>query len=263
MNFPIYQVDAFTDRAFGGNPAAVVIVHEWLDDQTLQFIAAENNLAETAFVIPDAQCSKLRWFTPLMEVDLCGHATLATAHVLFKEHYPEQADLRFETKSGILAVRRQDGLLFLDFPSRPGQPVTIDESLVKALGTTPTTAVLARDLMVVLENEAAVRAFAPDYPAIEHLDAFALIVTSRGEDVDFVSRFFAPRAGVPEDPVTGSAHCTLTPYWANRLGKSRLSARQLSKRQGELTCELRGDRVLIGGKVVEYMKGEIYVGAAS
>lgn len=259
MNFPIYQIDAFTNRVFGGNPAAVVVLHEWLDDQTLQAIAAENNLAETAFVIPDAKCSKLRWFTPVLEIDLCGHATLATAHVLFREHFREATHLRFETKGGSLAVSRKEDLLFLDFPSRPGEPVTIDDTLIKALGTSPESAILARDLMVVLESEAAVRAFSPDYSAIQTLDAFALIVTSRGEEVDFVSRFFAPRAGVPEDPVTGSAHCTLIPYWANRLGKTKLSAQQLSSRGGKLTCELRGDRVLIGGKVVEYMRGEISV----
>lgn len=263
MNFPIYQIDAFTNRVFSGNPAAVVVLHEWLDDQTLQAIAAENNLAETAFVIPDPECSKLRWFTPVVEMDLCGHATLATAHVLFQKHYPDQAHLRFETKGGSLAVIRKDNLLFLDFPSRPGKPVTIDGTLIEALGTTPAAAILARDLMVVLESEAEVKAFVPDYSAIQSLDAFALIVTSRGEEVDFVSRFFAPRAGVPEDPVTGSAHCTLIPYWANSLRKNKLSALQLSNRGGELTCELRGDRVLIGGTVAEYMRGEISVGAAS
>ncbi len=263
MNFPIYQIDAFTNRAFGGNPAAVVVLHEWLDDQILQAIAAENNLAETAFVIPDPKCSMLRWFTPVLEVDLCGHATLATAHVLFREHYPDHTHLRFETKGGSLVVSRKGDLLFLDFPSRPGQPVAIDRTLIEALGTTPETAILSRDLMVVLESEAEVMAFSPDLLAIQSLDAFALIVTALGEEVDFVSRFFAPRAGVPEDPVTGSAHCTLIPYWANRLGKTKLSARQLSSRGGELTCEFRGDRVLIGGRVVEYMKGEICVGAAS
>lgn len=263
MNFPIYQIDAFTNRVFGGNPAAVVVLRDWLDDKTLQAIAAENNLAETAFVIPDPECSKLRWFTPVLEVDLCGHATLATAHVLFQEHYREETTLRFETKSGILSVIRKEDLLYLDFPSRPGEPVAIDTRLIEALGTIPETAILSRDLMVVLDSEAAVRAFTPDQSAIQNLDAFALIVTSRGEEVDFVSRFFAPRAGVPEDPVTGSAHCTLIPYWASRLGKRKLSAQQLSIRGGELACELQGDRVLIGGKIVEYMKGEIHLGAAN
>ncbi len=166
MKFPIYQIDAFTNRVFGGNPAAVVVLHEWLDDQTLQAIAAENNLAETAFVIPAPECSMLRWFTPALEVDLCGHATLATAHVLFREHYPEQTHLRFETKIGRLTVSREGDLLFLDFPSRPGNPVAIDHTLIDALGTTPEFAIRSRDLMVVLESEAAVRAFSPNYAAI-------------------------------------------------------------------------------------------------
>jgi PhzF family phenazine biosynthesis protein len=263
VKLPIYQIDAFTNRVFGGNPAAVVVMDEWLEDQTLQAIAAENNLSETAFVIPGPECSPLRWFTPAVEMDLCGHATLAAAHVLFQEHYAEQTHLRFETRSGTLAVSRNDHLLYLDFPSRPGEPVTIDETLIEALGRTPVSAIRARDLMVVFETEAEVRDFSPDYSAIHGLDAFALIITARGEGVDFVSRFFAPGAGVPEDPVTGSAHCTLIPYWAKRLGKTALSARQLSSRGGELACELRGDRVLIGGQVVEYMRGEICVGAAS
>jgi len=263
VNFPIYQVDAFTHRIFGGNPAAVVILDEWLDDQTLQAIAAENNLAETAFVIPGRNCSNLRWFTPVVEVDLCGHATLAAAYVLFQEYFREESHLWFETKSGALAVSREEELLFLDFPSRPGEAVAVDHTLIEALGTTPESAFLARDLMVVLENEAQVRAFSPNYSAIQNLDAFALIVTARGDEVDFVSRFFAPGAGVLEDPVTGSAHCTLIPYWSNRLGKTQLMARQISSRGGELNCELQVDRVLIGGKVVEYMRGEIRTGTAS
>lgn len=263
MNFPIYQVDAFTDRVFGGNPAAVVVLDDWLDGQTLQAIAAENNLAETAFVIPGPNGSRLRWFTPLVEVDLCGHATLATAHVLFQEHYREQTHLRFETNAGSLAVSRKDALLFLDFPSRPGEALAIDDTLIGVLDTTPESAFLARDLMVVLDSEAQVRAFSPDLSAIQNFNAFALIITAPGDEVDFVSRFFAPRAGIPEDPVTGSAHCTLIPYWANRLGKTQLMARQISSRGGELHCELQGDRVLIGGTVVEYMRGEIRVGTAS
>ncbi|MER2514293.1 MAG: PhzF family phenazine biosynthesis protein, partial [Nitrosomonas ureae] len=170
MKLPIYQLDAFTDRVFGGNPAAVVVMREWLDDSILQAIAAENNLSETAFVIPGADHSRLRWFTPRLEMDLCGHATLATAHVLFDEHFPAQTDLRFETKSGSLAVSRREELLFLDFPSRPGQSVAITERIIEALGTEPVAVFLARDLMVVLETEAQVRGFAPDYPAIEALE---------------------------------------------------------------------------------------------
>lgn len=259
MKLPIFQIDAFSSRIFGGNPAAVVVLDEWLDDATLQAIAAENNLAETAFVIPGDESSRLRWFTPALEVDLCGHATLATAHVLFGEHFANREHLRFETKSGTLAVSRRDGLLWLDFPSRPGKATDVTSGIVEALGVSPLEVLQSRDLMVVLESEAAVTGLTPDFAAIERLDAFALIVTAPGREVDFVSRFFAPRAGIPEDPVTGSAHCTLIPYWANRLGKERLSARQVSRRGEELTCELRGDRVLIGGQTAEYLRGEIRI----
>jgi PhzF family phenazine biosynthesis protein len=257
MKLPLDQLDAFTDRVFGGNPAAVVTLERWLDDATLQAIAAENNLAETAFVIPRPTVCPLRWFTPTLEVDLCGHATLAAAHVLFERHFPDAVRLAFETRSGLLGVDRDGDVLSLDFPSRPGDPVALDEPTARALGVRCIEARKARDLMVVLESQAAVLAFVPDHAVIAALDAFALIVTAPGDDVDFVSRFFAPGAGVPEDPVTGSAHCTLIPYWAARLGKSRLTARQLSARGGELACELRGDRVKIGGKVAPYLAGVI------
>ncbi len=263
MKLPIYTVDAFSAHVFGGNPAAVVVMERWLDDATLQAIAAENNLSETAFVIPAEECSRLRWFTPTMEMDLCGHATLATAHVLFEQRYGDRNLLRFETRSGTLAVTRHQGLLYLDLPSRPGEAVVISKALTDALGAAPVEAVRSRDLMVVFESEADVQRFSPNLPAIERLDEFALIVTAPGTEVDFVSRFFAPGAGVPEDPVTGSAHCTLIPYWASRLGKAKLTARQLSKRGGQLMCELRGERVLIGGATVEYLRGEINVGATN
>ncbi len=257
MRLPLYQLDAFTSRVFGGNPAAVVVLDRWLDDATLQAIAAENNLSETAFVIPQGDCSPLRWFTPTLEMDLCGHATLAAAHVLFRHHFSHTTALRFETRGGVLAVSRRDDGLFLDFPARPGMPAALSDALRDMLGATPVATLRARDLMVVLEREQQVRELVPDFAVITALDAFALIVTAPGDTVDFVSRFFAPGAGVPEDPVTGSAHCTLIPYWAERLGKRVLSARQLSARGGELHCELRGDRVGIGGRVVEYLRGEI------
>lgn len=257
MRLPLYQLDAFTSHVFGGNPAAVVVMDAWLDDATLQAIAAENNLAETAFVIPQGDCSPLRWFTPTLEMDLCGHATLAAAQVLFQRHFPQAAELRFETRSGALAVSREQDRLVLDFPARPGVASTVEPALRALLGVEAVTARRARDLMVVLEREQQVREFAPDFAVIAALDAFARILTAPGDTVDFVSRFFAPRAGVPEDPVTGSAHCTLIPYWAERLGKRQLLARQLSARGGELHCELRGERVGIGGHVVEYLRGEI------
>jgi len=261
MKLPLYQVDAFTRRMFGGNPAAIVLLDEWLPDETLQAIAAENNLAETAFVIPRSEVSPLRWFTPGMEVDLCGHATLATAYVLFRHRFPSLKRITFSTRSGNLIVARDGDLLSMDFPSRPGRPVEITDQIVSAVGMRAREALLARDLLVIFEREEEVRALRPDFERITSLDAFALIVSAPGDTVDFVSRFFAPRAGVPEDPVTGSAHCTLVPYWAARLGKHKLVAKQLSARGGDLSCELRGDRVLISGNAVEYLRGEIDVEA--
>jgi PhzF family phenazine biosynthesis protein len=261
MKLPLYQVDAFTRRLFGGNPAAVVVLDEWLPDETLQAVAAENNLAETAFVIPRREVSALRWFTPGMEVDLCGHATLATAYVLFQHRFPSLSRLTFSTRSGNLIVARDGDVLSMDFPSRPGRPVEVTGQIVSALGIEPREALLARDLLVTFEREEEVRAFRPDFERIAALEVFAVIISAPGTTVDFVSRFFAPRAGVPEDPVTGSAHCTLVPYWAARLGKHKLVAKQLSARGGDLSCELRGDRVLISGNAVEYLRGEIEVGA--
>jgi PhzF family phenazine biosynthesis protein len=259
MKLPLYQVDAFTRRLFGGNPAAVVLLDEWLPDEILQAIAAENNLAETAFVIPREEVSPLRWFTPGLEVDLCGHATLAAAYVLFQHCFPLLSRITFSTRSGNLVVARDGDLLSMDFPSRPGRAVEVTDQIVSAVGMRPREALLARDLLVIFEREEEVQAFRPDFERIAALDAFALIISAPGNTVDFVSRFFAPRAGVPEDPVTGSAHCTLVPYWAARLGKHRLVAKQLSARGGDLSCELRGDRVLISGNAVEYLRGEIDV----
>lgn len=261
MKLPLYQVDAFTHRLFGGNPAAVVVLDEWLPDDVLAAIAAENNLAETAFVIPRPDLVPLRWFTPAVEVDLCGHATLAAAHVLFRYSCPSARELTFSTRSGNLVVTRDGELLSMDFPSRPGRSVEVTGELVSALGVRPQEALLARDLMAVLGSESQVRALEPDLQRITALEAFAVIVTAPGDKVDFVSRFFAPRAGIPEDPATGSSHCTLVPYWAARLGKSELIARQLSARGGDLACKLRGDRVVIAGRTVEYLRGEINVEA--
>ena len=260
MQLPLYQVDAFTNRLFGGNPAAVVMLEKWLPDAVMQSIAAENNLAETAFVIPRGGVSPLRWFTPALEIDLCGHATLAAGHVLFRYRFPSSSRIEFSTRSGSLVVFRDGERLGLDFPARPGAPVGVTDALVSALGTRPRETLQARDLLAVFDSEDQVRALRPDFVRIAALDAFAVIASAPGEAVDFVSRFFAPRAGVPEDPVTGSAHCTLVPYWATRLGKTTLTAKQLSARGGDLHCELRGDRVLMSGGTVEYLKGEIFVG---
>lgn len=259
MKLPLYQIDAFTSRLFGGNPAAVVVLEQWLPDDVLQSIAAENNLAETAFVIPREDMAELRWFTPAIEMDLCGHATLAAGHVLFAYIYPALDALRFSTKSGVLGVRRDKDLLSLDFPARPGAPIPVSDALASALGAKPREAYRARDVLAVFDTEAEIRALHPDFALVAELDALAVIVSAPGGEVDFVSRVFAPAAGIPEDSVTGSAHCTLVPYWAARLGKHKLTARQLSSRVGDLECEFRGDRVAIAGRTVEYLRGEINV----
>jgi predicted PhzF superfamily epimerase YddE/YHI9 len=259
VKLPLFQIDAFTDRLFGGNPAAVVLLESWLPDKVLAAIAAENNLAETAFVVPGSDEIPLRWFTPTVEVDLCGHATLAAAHVLFRHVTPSANQVTFATRGGNLIVSRDAERLTLDFPARPGVPIEISEQLVLALGARPSEAFLARDLLAIFECESAVRDLRPDLARVAALDAFGVIVSAPGETVDFVSRFFAPAAGIPEDPVTGAAHCTLVPYWAARLGKSSLTAKQLSFRGGDLACQLAGNRVLISGNAVEYLHGEIDV----
>ncbi len=261
MKLPLYQVDAFTSRTFRGNPAAVVLLDEWLPDGVLAAIAAENNLAETAFVVTRGDVMPLRWFTPTVEVDLCGHATLAAAHVLFRYSIPSAKSVTFSTRSGNLVVERDGELLSMDFPSRPGKPMQVTDALVSALGVRPREALIARDLLAVLATESQVRSFQPDFQRIASLDAFALIVSAPGDAVDYVYRFFAPRQGIPEDPATGSANCTLVPYWAARLGKAELVAKQLSARGGDLRCTLRGDRVLIAGGAAEYLRGEITVEA--
>lgn len=257
MHCPIIQIDAFTEYLFGGNPAAVVILDDWPADEVLQAIAAENNLAETAFVIPEQPVAQLRWFTPAVEMDLCGHATLAAADVLLRDGLVSGDRVRFSTRSGEVAVGRDGPRLSLDFPARPGEPVAVTDAVVAALGQRPRELFAARDLLCVFDDAATVAALAPAMERVAALDTFAVIATAPGDDVDFVSRFFAPGAGVPEDPVTGSAHCTLTPYWAQRLGQDRLTARQLSPRGGELVCEARGERVGIGGACVEYLRGTI------
>lgn len=259
MSIPYYQVDAFTDRLFSGNPAGVCILTEMLPDATLQAIAAENNLAETAFVVQRQTHADLRWFTPVLEVDLCGHATLASAHVLFTHLGYRDSTARFQTRSGVLTVTRHDDLLTLDFPARPAAVCPVPAALVDALGCTPTMTAKARDYLAVFDTEQSIRELRPNMAALMRLDCLGIIVTAPGERCDFVSRFFAPGAGVPEDPVTGSAHCTLVPYWAQRLGRPRLRARQVSQRGGELFCEHRGDRVDIAGRAVTYSSGVLHV----
>ncbi len=259
LSLPLYQIDAFSDRPFGGNPAAVVPLQSWLPDHLLQAIAAENNLSETAFFVVDAPSPRrLRWFTPTNEVDLCGHATLAAAWVLFEHHAPHDSQLDFICQSGPLCVRRHGPRLQLDFPARVATPVNMAPSILSALRIADAHAMLqARDLIVVLDSAEQVAAVTPDFTALAQHDVFAVCITAPGDDCDFVSRFFAPRQGINEDPVTGSAHCSLVPYWQQRLQRNRLHARQISARGGELFCQLDQDRVLISGDACCYLRGEI------
>jgi PhzF family phenazine biosynthesis protein len=261
MRLPIYQVDAFASALFRGNPAAICPLDRWLPDETMQAIAAENNLAETAFYVPNNGRYDLRWFTPGVEVDLCGHATLATAHVIL-DIRRETTDSRvaFDSKSGELIVNRDGPLYALDFPARPPVECEVDAGLVEALGAQPAQILGARDYLCVFETQEQLAALTPNMEKLIAIDRFGFIATAPGRDCDFVSRFFAPGKGVPEDPVTGSAHTTLIPYWSKRLGKSKLYARQISKRGGELWCEDRGDRVKIAGHAVKYLVGEIEIG---
>lgn len=260
---PIYQVDAFTDRLFSGNPAAVCILDSWPDEAWMQQVAAENNLAETAFLVARGEDFEIRWFTPSVEVDLCGHATLASAYVIFNELQYPGTTLRFHSRnSGELMVEKREELLILDFPTDSLKPVNDEDlfqNLEQCLGIRPTGLLRGKsDMLAVMENENTVRILQPDFGAISKLDARGLIVTARGDQVDFVSRFFAPQVGVNEDPVTGSAHTSLIPYWSDKLGKKKLTARQLSKRGGDLICEDREQRCLIGGKARLYLTGEIF-----
>lgn len=255
MRLPLYQVDAFTSKLFGGNPAAICPLECWLPDSLLQSIAAENNIAETAFFVKEADGYRIRWFTPAVEVDLCGHATLAAAYVLLECLGLPADHITFNSRSGPLTVHRQAYLYTLDFPSRPGASVPISDALSAALGRAPEAAYQARDLLCVFPSEADVAALRPDMKALAALPHFAIIATAPGHHCDFVSRFFAPAQGIDEDPVTGSAHCTLTPYWAARLNKPQLSAKQISTRGGDLLVELAGDRVKISGRAVLYLEG--------
>jgi PhzF family phenazine biosynthesis protein len=259
MSIPYYQVDTFTNRLFAGNPAGVCLLAQWLPDRVLQSIAAENNLAETAFVVQRETSFDLRWFTPSLEMDLCGHATLAPAHVIFRHLGYQNPVVRFQTLSGELTVTQHEDLLTLDFPARPALECPTPVQLEQGLGIAPSYTAKSRDYLAVFDSERIVRELRPDMMALMQLDSLGVIVTAPGSDCDFVSRFFAPRAGVPEDPVTGSAHCTLIPYWAQRLGRTSLRALQISERGGELFCEHRNDRVGIAGRAVTYSSGYLHV----
>ncbi|HCY41681.1 MAG TPA: isomerase [Prolixibacteraceae bacterium] len=260
MKLPIYQADAFASSLFRGNPAAVVPLKEWLTDETMQQIAAENNLSETAFFIPEGDHFHIRWFTPKAEVQLCGHATLAAAHVLFNELSFAGEQIVFNSQSGILTVKKVGDKLQLDFPADFAHAVEAVPVFSEAFGIHPLATFKGRtDYLLLFDSEETIRNFQPDIPLLLTTDARGIIVTAKGNEVDFVSRFFAPAVGVNEDPVTGSAHITLIPYWAKRLNKNEMTALQLSARGGQLWCTLSGDRVLIAGKAVTYLRGEIEV----
>jgi len=260
MKLPIFQVDAFASGVFRGNPAAIVPYAEPLGAELMQQIAMENNLSETAFIQSSgAGHYSIRWFTPAVEVDLCGHATLAAAHVVMTELEPGIGRVVFNSGVGVLDVENRDGLLILDFPSRPPKPIEISEALTAAMGKAPLEVLKSRDLVLVYASEADVVGLRPDFQRLAEASTFGVLATAKGNTVDFVSRCFFPAVGIDEDPVTGSAHCSLIPFWAERLGKTTLSARQRSARGGELSCELKGDRVHIGGRVAPYLKGEITV----
>ena len=260
MNIPIYQVDAFTLGPFSGNPAAVCPLDDWLDDATMQSIAAENNLAETAFIVANEKGYDLRWFTPAIEVDLCGHATLAAAYVVLNHLQPDLDSVSFDTMSGALTVTRDGERLSMDFPARAPTPASVTEALADALGEAPSEAHQSRDILALYDDEATVRRLSPDQAGLLALDeGLGVIVTAKGDTVDFVSRFFVPKAGIAEDPVTGSAHCTLVPFWAERLGRSKLVAHQVSPRGGELHCEQRGERVIMSGQCTLFLTGNIHL----
>jgi PhzF family phenazine biosynthesis protein len=263
MKLRLFQIDAFAGQVFGGNPAAVVPLERWLDDQTLQSIASENNLSETAFFVGEKGYFHIRWMTPTEEIDLCGHATLASAWVVFNEIEKGRNEVHFRSKSGPLRVSAIGDTLALDFPSRAPSPAEgATAAVAEALQASPREVLSSRDYMAVFETEDEVRALKPDMAKVAALDHMAVIATAPGSDCDFVSRFFVPSLGIPEDPVTGSAHCTLVPYWSKRLGKTRLFARQVSQRGGELWCEDRGERVTIAGRCVKYLEGTIEVPGA-
>jgi len=258
MQLPIYQVDAFANRAFEGNPAAVIPLKEWLSDELMQQIAIENNLSETAYFIEREGHFDLRWFTPGFEVDLCGHATLATAHTIFEHLDYQKSAIHFHTKSGELIVKKVANGYQMDFPADFIKAVDCPDVLAEGLGFEPTHCYKGKDdYVVIVATEAELISLDLDFRQIAKLDSRGLIVTAPSEKYDFVSRCFFPQAGIDEDPVTGSAHTALTPYWANRLNKTSLSAKQISARGGEVLCELQGERVLLSGNAVTFLKGAI------
>ena len=257
MKLPIYQIDAFTNTLFAGNPAAVMPLEEWLPDVQLQAVAAENNLSETAFFVPTPRGYHIRWFTPVCEVTLCGHATLASAYVVFNRLGFKGDTIEFDSRSGPLLVSRVGELLKLDFPTQVPEPCALPPGLSEGLQCEPLSCLRGKDLLAVFGCEADIKNLRPDFNALAKLDTRGIIATAPGDEVDFVARFFAPAAGIPEDPVTGSAYTQLTPYWAERLNKTRMQARQLSARGGALTLELKGARTYIYGEAVPFLEGTV------
>ena len=260
MNLPIYQVDAFTDHIFGGNPAAVCPLESWLPDEIMQSIATENNLSETAFIVPQNEDYHIRWFTPVYEVDLCGHATLASAFVIFNHLGFQGEEIIFHSRSGELRVQKSGEKLVMNFPVDTLSEVPVPEALAQSFNIPPRSAYKGKtDYLLIYPSESYIKNLNPDFTQLRKTEARGVIVTAPGNEVDFVSRFFAPLAGVDEDPVTGSAHTTLTPYWVNKLEKNPLSARQISTRGGVLECRLEGDRVFLTGQAQLYLTGNIYI----
>lgn len=257
MEIPIYQVDAFASRAFEGNPAAICPLESWLPDATMQALAMENNLAETAYFVKTGDRYHLRWFTPAIEIDLCGHATLASAWLILNRLEPQRNEVRFDTKSGELVVTRDGERLSMDFPARPPQPVQQWPKLAAAVGGKPREILAARDYLLVYETGQEVLDLRPDFNTLLDSDRLVIVTGPGSDGIDFVSRFFAPSAGINEDPVTGSAHCTLIPYWAERLGKTELRARQVSQRGGDLWCRHLGERVTMAGHAVLVLEGKV------
>ena len=257
MKIPIFQVDAFTSELFSGNPAAVCPLESWIDDPILQSIASENNLPETAFFVRENDGYRIKWFTPTSEVDLCGHATLASAYVIFNEIDKSATDIRFYSKSGELTVTRDSDLISLDFPSRHPKISDDSDEVVSAFNIKPIEVLEADDYLLIYDNPQQILDISPDLNLLKQLNWRGVGGAAKGSDCDFVSRFFTPKYGIDEDPVTGSTHCTLIPYWSEKLGKKKLHAKQLSKRGGELFCELNDDRVSISGRAVEYLRGDI------
>lgn len=257
--YPIYHVDAFTNHPFGGNPAAVCPLNQWLADEVMQKLAAENNLSETAFFVKETDAYHIRWFTPEYEIDLCGHATLASAYIIFNELNYASDNIVFTCKSGMLEVKKKNDLIELNFPSRMPEPCHAPEGLIKGINIQPSVILKSRDYFLVYDDEESIKKIIPDFNHLNTLDVVGIIVTAPGEAVDFVSRFFVPNSVIGEDPATGSAHCNLIPYWAEQLKKEELTATQLSSRKADFICEYKQERVLMAGKAVLYSKGEFYL----